>query len=89
MWDQRAFLATTTCSAKNRMTTCALRALCSRRGGSSVICVGDGAGCNSAWLAKQGFKVQAFEISKVGVAKARTLGADQGDALLIDLASSA
>lgn len=33
--------------------------------------------------------VQSFDISKVGVANARTLGAGLGDALLIDLASSA
>ena len=33
--------------------------------------------------------VQSFDISKVGVAKARTLGAGLGDALLIDFASSA
>ena len=33
--------------------------------------------------------VQSFDISKVGVAKARTLGAGLGGAILIDLASSA
>jgi len=44
--------------------------------GGSVLCVADGEGRNSVWLAKQGFRVQAFDISEVGVAKARKLGSD-------------
>lgn len=56
--------------------------------GGSGLCAADGVGRNSAWLAKQGFKVKAFAISKVGVAKARELGAGPGNALLNDPASS-
>jgi SAM-dependent methyltransferase len=46
--------------------------------GGSVLCVADGEGRNSVWLAQQGFQVQAFDISEVGVAKARKLAADAG-----------
>jgi SAM-dependent methyltransferase len=46
--------------------------------GGSVLCVADGEGRNSVWLAQQGFRVQAFDISDVGVAKARKLAADAG-----------
>ncbi len=46
--------------------------------GGSVLCVADGEGRNSVWLAKQGLKVQAFDISEVGVAKARKLAAAAG-----------
>jgi SAM-dependent methyltransferase len=41
--------------------------------GSRILCVADGEGRNSVWLAKQGHLVEAFEISEVGVAKARRL----------------
>ncbi len=44
----------------------------------SVLCVADGEGRNSVWLARQGHKVQAFDISEVGVAKARRLAAEAG-----------
>jgi SAM-dependent methyltransferase len=44
----------------------------------SVLCVADGEGRNSVWLAKQDFKVQAFDISEVGVAKARLLASEAG-----------
>jgi SAM-dependent methyltransferase len=46
--------------------------------GGSVLCVADGEGRNSVWLARQGFQVQAFDVSAVGVAKARRLAADAG-----------
>ena len=46
--------------------------------GGSVLCVADGEGRNSVWLAKQGLKVQAFDISEVGVAKARLLALEAG-----------
>jgi 2-polyprenyl-3-methyl-5-hydroxy-6-metoxy-1,4-benzoquinol methylase len=36
-----------------------------------VLCVADGEGRNSVWLARQGFEVDAFDIAEVGVAKAR------------------
>lgn len=43
--------------------------------GSRVLCVADGEGRNSVWLARQGLRVDAFDISPVGVAKARALAA--------------
>ena len=44
----------------------------------SALCVADGEGRNSVWLAAQGLDVQAFDISDVGVAKARRLALDSG-----------
>jgi SAM-dependent methyltransferase len=46
--------------------------------GGAVLCVADGEGRNSVWLAKQGLRVQAFDISEVGVAKARLLASEAG-----------
>ena len=46
--------------------------------GSRVMCVADGEGRNSVWLATQGHRVDAFDISEVGVAKARKLAAAAG-----------
>ena len=46
--------------------------------GGAVLCVADGEGRNSVWLAQQGHKVQAFDISEVGVAKARLLALEAG-----------
>lgn len=43
-----------------------------------ALCVADGEGRNSVWLARQGLQVQAFDISPVGVAKARKLAMDAG-----------
>ena len=43
--------------------------------GGRVLCVADGEGRNSVWLARQGMRVDAFDISEVGVAKARRLAA--------------
>ncbi len=43
-----------------------------------VLCVADGEGRNSVWLARQGFQVDAFDISVAGLAKARRLAADAG-----------
>ncbi len=45
--------------------------------GSRVLCVADGEGRNSVWLAQRGVLVDAFDISAVGVAKARGLAARQ------------
>lgn len=39
--------------------------------GQRVLCVADGEGRNSIWLAQQGLQVSAFDISDVGVEKAR------------------
>lgn len=41
--------------------------------GGRVLTVADGEGRNSVWLAQQGMQVDAFDISAVGVAKARKL----------------
>jgi SAM-dependent methyltransferase len=43
------------------------------KSGSSILCVADGEGRNSVWLAKQGHQVDAFDISDVAVTKARRL----------------
>jgi len=44
--------------------------------GSKILCVADGEGRNSVWLAKQGHDVDAFDLSEVGIAKARRLADD-------------
>jgi len=46
--------------------------------GGRVLCVADGEGRNSVWLASQGMNVEAFDISAVGVEKARRLAAESG-----------
>ena len=48
------------------------------RPGQRVLSVADGEGRNSVWLARQGLHVDAFDISEVGVAKARRLAAEHG-----------
>jgi 2-polyprenyl-3-methyl-5-hydroxy-6-metoxy-1,4-benzoquinol methylase len=44
---------------------------------SKVLCVADGEGRNSVWLAKQGFLVDAFDISDIGIDKARKYAKEQ------------
>ncbi len=46
--------------------------------GDRVLCVADGEGRNSVWLARQGLVVDAFDIAEVGVAKARRLALRHG-----------
>jgi 2-polyprenyl-3-methyl-5-hydroxy-6-metoxy-1,4-benzoquinol methylase len=46
--------------------------------GGRVLCVADGEGRNSVWLARRGLTVDAFDIAEVGVAKARQLAARAG-----------
>ncbi len=46
--------------------------------GARVLCVADGEGRNSVWLARRGLQVEAFDISTVGVAKARELAGEAG-----------
>ncbi len=46
--------------------------------GQRVLCVADGEGRNSVWLARQGLQVDAFDIAEAGVAKARRLAEAQG-----------
>ena len=56
--------------------------LASQRGrlapGMSALCVADGEGRNSVWLAKQGLEVTAFDFSPVGLAKAMKLAQQNG-----------
>jgi SAM-dependent methyltransferase len=46
--------------------------------GGRLLCVADGEGRNSVWLARKGFIVDAFDIADVGVAKAHRLAASAG-----------
>ncbi len=46
--------------------------------GQRVLCVADGEGRNSVWLARRGLRVDAFDIAEQGVAKARRLAARAG-----------
>ena len=55
--------------------------------GQRALCVADGEGRNSVWLAEQGLEVSAFDISPVGVAKARRLAAERGVQVRYDVAS--
>jgi SAM-dependent methyltransferase len=43
------------------------------KSGDRVLCVADGEGRNSVWLAGQGLEVDAFDISEVGVHKGQAL----------------
>ena len=54
--------------------------------GGRVLCVADGEGRNSVWLARQGMRVDAFDIAEIGVAKARKLAADAGVTVNYDVA---
>jgi SAM-dependent methyltransferase len=54
--------------------------------GGRVLCVADGEGRNSVWLAQQGFEVDAFDRSAVGVAKARRLAGDRRVRVRFDVA---
>jgi len=51
------------------------------RAGMSALCVADGEGRNSVWLAQRGLHVTAFDFSPVGVAKARELAREAGVAV--------
>ncbi len=55
--------------------------------GQRALCVADGEGRNSVWLAEQGLEVSAFDISPVGVAKARKLAAERGVRVAYEVAS--
>jgi len=43
-----------------------------------ALCIADGEGRNSVWLAEQGLEVTAFDFSPIGVDKARKLAASRG-----------
>ncbi|MDF0535790.1 class I SAM-dependent methyltransferase [Shewanella sp. A32] len=54
-----------------------------------VLCIGDGEGRNSVYLARQGYQVTAVDLSAVGIAKAKKLAARYGvsvDYIQADLA---
>lgn len=51
-----------------------------------TLCVADGEGRNSVWLARQGLQVDAFDIAEVGVSKARKLAAQAGVQVHYDVA---
>jgi cyclopropane fatty-acyl-phospholipid synthase-like methyltransferase len=48
------------------------------RAGQRALCIADGEGRNSVWLAEQGLEVVAFDFSPIGVEKARRLAASRG-----------
>jgi len=53
-----------------------------------VLCVADGEGRNSVWLAAQGLDVDAFDASPVGVAKAERLAAERGVSVRFHIADA-
>ena len=58
------------------------------KAGDSVLCVADGEGRNSVWLAKQGMKVDAFDLSEVALSKAIALAKEEAVQVQFSLASS-
>ncbi len=57
------------------------------KGARRALCVADGEGRNSVWLAEQGLEVTAFDFSPVGVDKARKLAASRGVNVRYEVAS--
>ncbi|MDP3621214.1 MAG: class I SAM-dependent methyltransferase [Polynucleobacter sp.] len=53
-----------------------------------VLCVADGEGRNSVWLAKQGMQVDAFDLSTLAIAKAKKLARESRVEVNYALASS-
>jgi len=56
--------------------------------GDSVLCVADGEGRNSVWLAKQGMRVDAFDLSEVALSKAVALATEEAVRVQFSQASS-
>ena len=56
--------------------------------GQRALCVADGEGRNSVWLAGQGLAVTAFDISPVAVEKARRLASERGVAVSFEVADA-
>jgi len=48
------------------------------RRGNSALCVADGEGRNSVWLARQGLAVTAFDFSPIGLDKAKRFARESG-----------
>ena len=57
------------------------------RRGARALCVADGEGRNSVWLAEQGLQVSAFDISPIGVEKAHRLATQRGVQVRYDISS--
>lgn len=57
------------------------------RRGRHALCVADGEGRNSVWLAEQGLDVTAFDFSPVAVDKARQLATSRGVSVRYEVAS--
>ena len=55
--------------------------------GQRALCVADGEGRNSVWLAEQGLEVVAFDFSPVALGKARRLAASRGVRVRYELAT--
>ncbi|HEX6156245.1 MAG TPA: class I SAM-dependent methyltransferase [Burkholderiales bacterium] len=55
--------------------------------GQRALCVADGEGRNSVWLAEQGLEVVAFDFSPVALEKARRLAASRGVRVRYELAT--
>jgi len=55
--------------------------------GDTVLCVADGEGRNSVWLAKQGMRVDAFDLSEVALKKAFALATEEAVQVQFTLAS--
>ena len=49
--------------------------------GQRALAVADGEGRNSVWCAQQGLMVDAFDLSPIGIAKAKALASDRGIAV--------
>ncbi len=56
--------------------------------GANALCVADGEGRNSVWLAKQGMTVEAFDISPVAVEKAKELAKHEQVSVAFSVAST-
>jgi cyclopropane fatty-acyl-phospholipid synthase-like methyltransferase len=54
----------------------------------AVLCVADGEGRNSVWLAKQGMRVDAFDLSEIALSKAIALAQEEAVQVQFSLASS-
>jgi 2-polyprenyl-3-methyl-5-hydroxy-6-metoxy-1,4-benzoquinol methylase len=44
--------------------------------GNSILCIADGEGRNGIWLAKQGMRVTAFDVSDIALSKAKQFAVD-------------
>ena len=56
--------------------------------GDAVLCVADGEGRNSVWLATQGMQVDAFDLSEVALDKALALAKEEAVHVQFNLAST-